>query len=106
MSPLNRHHLHARILVVDDNPINVELLLDLLEEAGYEQVSGLTDSRQVMPLLERELPDLILLDIRMPHLDGHQLLERLRLRWDEQAPPVIVLSAQTDRETRDRKSVV
>ncbi len=100
MSLPDQRHQHARLLVVDDNPVNVELLLDLLEEAGYEQVSGLTDPRQVMPRLERELPDLILLDIRMPHLDGHQLLERLRRRWAEQTPPVIVLSAQTDRETR------
>ena len=90
----------ARILVVDDNPINVELLLDLLDEAGYANLYSLTDPRQVLAQLEDALPDLILLDIRMPHLDGHQVLGQLRARWGEQMPPVIVLSAQTDRDTR------
>ncbi len=90
----------ARILVLDDNPINVELLLDLLDEHGYSQAHGLCDPRQLAGQLEQALPDLLLLDIRMPHLSGLQVLEQLRARWGEQAPPVIVLSAQTDRETR------
>ncbi|MCL7461158.1 EAL domain-containing protein [Pseudomonas sp. NW5] len=93
-------HASARILVIDDKPVNVELLLDMLEDAGYENLEGLSDPRQVEPLLEEGLPDLLLLDIRMPHLDGHQILTRLQARWGEQAPPVIVLSAQTDRDTR------
>ena len=90
----------ARILVLDDNPINVELLLDLLDEHGYTHAHGLCDPRQLAGQLEQELPELLLLDIRMPHLSGLQVLDQLRARWGEQAPPVIVLSAQTDRETR------
>lgn len=93
-------HRAARILVIDDKPVNVELLLDMLDDAGYENLQGLTDPRQVEPVLEAGLPDLLLLDIRMPYIDGHQILARLRERWGEQAPPVIVLSAQTDRATR------
>ncbi|MBV2135004.1 EAL domain-containing protein [Pseudomonas sp. MAP12] len=90
----------ARILVLDDNPNNVELLLDLLDEHGYGNVRGLCEPRQLAALLEQGLPDLLLLDIRMPHLSGLQVLDQLRTRWGEQAPPVIVLSAQTDLETR------
>jgi EAL domain-containing protein (putative c-di-GMP-specific phosphodiesterase class I)/DNA-binding response OmpR family regulator len=90
----------ARILVLDDNPINVELLLDLLDEHGYDHARGLCDPRQLADLLEKELPDLLLLDIRMPHVSGLQVLDQIKARWGEQAPPVIVLSAQTDRETR------
>ena len=101
MSQPRRSHTDARLLVLDDNPVNVELLLDLLEDHGYRNVQGLNDPRRLLPLLEEQgLPELILLDIRMPHLDGHRVLELLRERWGEQAPPVVVLSAQTDRETR------
>lgn len=100
MNSPNATHRAARILVIDDKPVNVELLLDMLDDAGYENLQGLTDPRQVEPALETGLPDLLLLDIRMPHIDGHQILARLRERWGEQAPPVIVLSAQTDRATR------
>ncbi|GAB2180393.1 two-component system response regulator [Denitratisoma sp. agr-D3] len=92
----------ARILVVDDNPANVELLLTILDEAGYDQVDGLTDPREVLPKhLERRY-DLILLDIRMPHLDGIQVLELLSPHIRADYVPVIVLTAQNDQETRQK----
>lgn len=91
---------NARILIVDDNPVNVELLTFTLEEYGYTHLTGLTDSREVADQLTFERFDLILLDIRMPHLDGHQILTWLRAEWGTQAPPVIVLSAQIDRASR------
>jgi CheY-like chemotaxis protein len=64
---LEAHLADARILVVDDTPANVELLLGILEDAGYHNLLGLTDPRDVNAEIERCLPDLILLDIRMPH---------------------------------------
>ncbi|WP_445400933.1 putative bifunctional diguanylate cyclase/phosphodiesterase [Zobellella sp. An-6] len=92
----------ADILVLDDNPVNVELLVSLLEDHGYHRVRGETDSRRLETLLHARLPDLLLLDIRMPHLDGYRVLELLKARWPAQAPPVIVLSAQSDADTRLR----
>jgi diguanylate cyclase (GGDEF)-like protein len=92
----------ARILIVDDNPANVELLRHLLEDAGYDDLLGITDPRQVIGEIERRLPDLVLLDIRMPHLNGFEVLERVRAATGALAPPVIVLTAQTDRETCSR----
>lgn len=97
---LEDHLADARILVVDDNPANVDLLLAVLEDAGYRNLLGLTDPREVLPEIERRLPDLILLDIRMPHLSGFDVLRRVRLDLGVMAPPVVVLTAQTDRETR------
>ncbi len=90
----------ADILVLDDNPVNVELLLSMLEDHGYHRLRGETDPRRLDTLLQARMPDLLLLDIRMPYLDGHQVLERLKTRWGTLAPPVIVLSAQTDADTR------
>ncbi len=90
----------ARILVVDDTPANVELLLDILDDAGYRNTLGLTDPREVAPEIKRCPPDLVLLDIRMPHLSGFDVLRQIRWQLGVMAPPVVVLTAQTDRETR------
>lgn len=90
----------ADILVVDDNPVNVELLMDLLEDEGYTQVEGMTDPLQVTDRVLAKQPDLILLDIRMPGMNGLELLEKLHREFAERTPAVIVLTAQIDEETR------
>lgn len=100
MTALSSLFSTADILVVDDNPVNVELLLDLLEDQGYTRVEGMTDPLQVEARVEKKRPDLILLDIRMPGLNGLELLERLNTTWGEQVPAVIVLTAQIDEGTR------
>jgi EAL domain-containing protein (putative c-di-GMP-specific phosphodiesterase class I)/PleD family two-component response regulator len=97
---LEDHLADARILVVDDTPANVELLLGILEDAGYRNTLGLTDPREVAPEIARCAPDLVLLDIRMPHLSGFDVLRQIRWQLGVMAPPVVVLTAQTDRETR------
>ncbi len=95
-------HPDARILVVDDNPANVELLCAILEEAGYTRVDAISDPRRVAGALEDAPPDLLLLDMRMPHLDGEDILLLVEDHFVELAPPVIVLTAQTDEATRER----
>lgn len=93
---------HRRLLVVDDNAANVEMLLDLLDDQGFSRVSGLTDSRQVLEHCRQQTPDLILLDIRMPHLDGYAVIEQLRQALGERAPAIIILTAQVDACTEQR----
>ncbi len=90
----------ARILVVDDNPGNVQLLEMLLTRAGYASVTGLTDPRQVVPLHEKNPFDLILLDIRMPHMSGFDVMAALRRIARDDYLPILVLTAQTDMATR------
>ncbi|MBF0309219.1 MAG: response regulator [Magnetococcales bacterium] len=91
----------GRILIVDDQPANVKLLERLLTSHGFQSVQGLTDSRLLESILTVSPPDLILLDIRMPHRDGFEVM-RLLQAWREPGEflPVLVLTAQTDRETR------
>lgn len=90
------------ILVVDDNPINVELLIDLLEDQGFTQVEGLLESREVVARCRERMPALILLDIRMPHLDGHGVMRALETAFGSRGPAVIVLTAQVDEATRSQ----
>ena len=92
----------ARILIVDDEPTNVILLERILRKAGYTRVEGISDSRQVLPRVHETGPDLILLDLHMPHLTGNQVLERLRAELPRDVYlPVLVLSADTLQKARN-----
>lgn len=93
---------HAHILVVDDLPANVELLLGMLELAGFENVSSTTDPFEGLAIAERNIPDLVLLDYRMPGLDGPAFISRLRSILGVETPPVLVVTAQNDDNSRRR----
>jgi len=99
-TPLAQAILEAHILVVDDNPANVQIAIELLHLNGYEKVEGETDPRRVEERCRANPPDLLLLDIRMPHLDGFQLMEILKPIYGADYLPVLVLTAQTDEMTR------
>jgi putative two-component system response regulator len=93
----------ARVLVVDDLLANVRLLTCVLEEWGCRHVVGTTKPSEVVELCRQGEPDLILLDLRMPELDGFQVLELLR-PWTEKTPatPVVVITADATGETCER----
>jgi CheY-like chemotaxis protein len=67
----------ARILVVDDNPINLKLACDVLEWSGYE-VSAAVDAEQALEEIGQSKPDLILMDIGLPGMDGLTLARKLK----------------------------
>src|SRR2546422_4539828 len=91
----------ARILIADDEPANVRLLERLLGQVGYRNVRATTDSRQVRTLYEEFQPDLILLDLMMPHLDGVAVLEQLPIAAGEYVP-VLVLTADGTAQAKER----
>ena len=72
-----------KILIIDDEPANVALLEDMLSEAGYKQLKSVTDSRLALETCETFAPDLVLLDLMMPHVDGFTILHSLRSAGDE-----------------------
>ncbi|MQB00614.1 MAG: response regulator [Actinobacteria bacterium] len=92
-----------RILVVDDQAANIVLLRSLLDDEGYVNVVSTTDPREVGPILEGLGPDLILLDLHMPHRDGIDLVEEIRnhLSADEYLP-VVILSSDDSPDARRR----
>jgi putative two-component system response regulator len=91
----------ARILIVDDQLANVVLLERMLEQWGYQQVTGTTQSSDVPNLCAELNPDLLLLDLQMPKPDGFELMESLAPRIAS-APrmPVLVLTADATTATR------
>lgn len=94
--------LQARILIVDDQPANVLLLQKILQVEGYRNLVGISDPTQVRDLHQAQPFDLILLDIRMPLLDGFGVMAQLRENAGDDYVAILVLTAQTDEETRLR----
>ena len=89
----------AKILIVDDQPANVTLIEKMLDIDGYINVISTTDPTQVEGLYLEQNSDLVLLDLNMPVMDGYQVLSKIR-EVDPDYPPIIVLTAQSDRESR------
>ena len=94
----------AHILVVDDQAVNVELLAQLLEGAGYSQVSTTMNPHEVCALHAQNHYDLILLDLKMPGMDGFQVMEGLALNKNDRYLPVIVLTAEPAHKIRALKA--
>ena len=91
----------SRILVIDDEPVNVTLIQRTLGYEGFSNVTGMTDPREALNLVANEPIDLVILDLNMPLLDGFAVLENLPGRISGRpVPPVLMLTAQTDRESR------
>jgi sigma-B regulation protein RsbU (phosphoserine phosphatase) len=82
----------ADILIVDDTPANLRLLSQMLAEQGY-QVRPVPDGSLALAATQAELPDLILLDIRMPEMDGYQVCEHLKADAQTCDIPIIFISA-------------
>jgi len=93
----------SRILVIDDEPANVELLEQLLHREGFNNVISTTESERALSIFHAFKPDLILLDLRMPKVDGFSLLTSLgEHRTAQVFLPVIVLTADVTRETKHK----
>src|SRR5512136_2399420 len=84
-----------RILVVDDTPANIQLLAATLKGKGY-QISVATNGKQALEVVEKVEPDLILLDVMMPEMDGFETCRRLKASEKWHAIPVIFLTAKTE----------
>ncbi|KLN60052.1 hypothetical protein WH96_14600 [Kiloniella spongiae] len=97
---INKSRFAAKILIVDDKLANIQLLEMILKKEGYQNVTSLTDSRLVVDHHNAHDFDLILLDVRMPYMDGFEVIQHLSLQIQDDYLPVLVFTAQQDEETR------
>ena len=103
MSHLTEPITRARILIVDDQAPNIRLLERLLTSAGYHRLYSTTTPERVAALVEQVNPDLILLDLHMPGLDGFGVMAQLQARIDdERYLPILVVTADLSVEVRQR----
>ncbi len=89
------------VLVVDDEPMARSMLRLILVRAGFE-VREAEDGKAALSEVDRSLPDLMILDIMMPGIDGFEVCERLRADENTNSLPIIMLSAKTDSESVKR----
>ena len=99
---LPERYADARLFIVDDNPTNVALLRAILTRAGYRNLFSETDSRQVLSRFAEVDPDLIILDLHMPFLDGYAVLDQIRQIAEQDTLPVLVLTADTTPAASER----
>ena len=92
--------LSCRVMIVDDEPINVKVAKKFVAALGYSDFVTATDSRNVIELLRRDAPDVLLLDVMMPHVSGLDVLDEMQADPKLSRIPVIMLTASVDRGTR------
>ena len=88
-----------KILVIDDQPINVQLLKRKFEREGL-QVIAAYNGRDGLALIKRDKPDLVLLDVMMPDMDGIEVCQRMQADEETRAIPVIFITARTNKESK------
>ena len=93
----------AKILIVDDQEANIRLLERAFQQAGYNSIITTTDPRQALPLVLTQHPDIVLLDLHMPHIDGFGVLEQLRPRLEGKTYlPILVLTADATPQAKQQ----
>jgi two-component system cell cycle response regulator DivK len=90
----------TKVLVAEDNPVNRELLRELLENRGYSVIEA-CNGQEALDMVERSQPDLLLLDIGLPVLDGFAVMRRLRENPRLATLPVLAVTAYAMRDDRD-----
>ncbi|RLB98363.1 MAG: response regulator [Deltaproteobacteria bacterium] len=91
------HHQKSLVLTVDDKPQNLQFLGKLLSDNGYE-VGVAQSGQQALNFVRKNEPDLILLDIMMPDMDGYEVCKRLKEDFSAKHIPIIFVTAKTDPE--------
>jgi two-component system cell cycle response regulator DivK len=93
-----------RILVVEDNPLNLKLVRDVLQFAGYEVVEA-QSGEEGLRAAQEDPPDLVLMDLQLPGIDGTETLHRLRQGPLGRDVPVVAVTAFAMAEDRERASL-
>lgn len=90
-----------KILVVEDNELNLKLFCDLLRAHGYE-ADAVDDGREVMARARATVPDLIIMDIQLPHVSGLELIEQLKADDALSAIPIMAVTAYAAKGDEER----
>ncbi len=91
---------NSTIMLVDDEPVMLEIVQALLEDVGYKHFVPVQDSTTAIDVLQKENPDMLLLDLDMPAVDGFEVLERVRKIDGYEHFPVIILTASEDPDNK------
>jgi CheY-like chemotaxis protein len=97
----HRRQIVARVLIVDDEQQTVELISRVVSLIGHEPVAA-DGCAAALATLETQQPDLILLDLMMPEVDGYETLRRMRARPDTARTPIVIVTASQELDVDER----
>jgi len=96
----SKDYLRSKLLIVDDEPGNVILLEQMMIQEGYNCLYSTSDSTQCIDMFAEVQPDLVLLDLNMPRMDGFEVMAKLKEIDPKSMVPILVLTALTDEKTK------
>jgi len=89
-----------KVMMVDDEPVVITFMREFLEQAGFSNIVATSQGAEAVALARSCLPDIVLLDLTMPEVDGFEVLARIRSDSDLRYVPVIIVSGNTDSQTK------
>ncbi|MGV3617888.1 MAG: response regulator [Fimbriimonas sp.] len=92
----------AKILIIDDEKANIRLLEVMLHQAGFTEITSSVDPRETSELVRQWQPDVLLLDLNMPHLSGFEVLSQIRTELGNRTMPILVLTADATSPVKHR----
>ena len=99
-SRIDEKHLDATIMMIDDEPLMMDVIQGLLEEAGYNNFIAVSDPQTAMRQIKSADPDVVLLDLKMPKVSGFDILKEIRISESLKYLPVVVLTSSTDAQNK------
>ena len=91
---------NRKIMIIDDDEVNVIAVRQQLKKFGYENFVTCTDARKALPIIVEQRPDIVLLDVQMPHVNGLEILLAINMSPELSKIPVVMLTAETDKKIK------
>lgn len=99
---MENDYLNGSILAVDDEPVALGFLRDHLQARGFKRVTACDRAEQALEMVKEAVPDVVVLDLVMPGMDGYEFMERLKVIKPGEFLPILVISAQGDSGSKRR----
>ena len=93
--------MSAKLLIVDDEPATVQMIETFIQINGYSSATAYSGT-DGLTMLELEKPDLVILDLMMPDMEGFEVCQRMRASDAFKSTPILIISARTDQDAIDR----
>ncbi len=91
---VQKEQAQKKVLIVDDDPAVVSLLKDALRGFGYLNVDSVKDGQEALDLIEKDIPDMIMLDMQMPRMNGYEVIGHLKENMRTKDIPILIMSGQ------------
>ena len=96
----NEQILNAKILIVDDQELHIRTLEKILKKSGYCRIYSTNDSTEASGMYQKIDPDLVILDLNMPKVDGFEVMKQLKSTNEDVYLPILIISEEEDQKVR------